>query len=73
TTEKKGSAAAGLDGGCERRTWRLLVHTAARASTKTEPAETAGQRRKSNGCSGGRSCGTDLDGGRKVTRTAAAR
>ncbi|KGN52792.2 hypothetical protein Csa_014984 [Cucumis sativus] len=51
----------------------VQVHAAALASTETEPVETAGQRRKSNGGSGGRSCGTDLDGGRKVTRTAASR
>ncbi|KGN64826.2 hypothetical protein Csa_022831 [Cucumis sativus] len=73
TTEEKGSAAAGLDGGCEWRTWRLLVHMAARASTKTEPAETAGQRRKVLRYRSGRWSQGDAYGGRKVTRTAASR
>ncbi|KAE8648283.1 hypothetical protein Csa_023875, partial [Cucumis sativus] len=55
-TEEKGEewAAAGLDGGCERRTWRLLVHAAALTSTETEQG-------RGNGCSGGEAGHGDAD------------
>ncbi|KAE8649463.1 hypothetical protein Csa_018891, partial [Cucumis sativus] len=50
TTEEKGS----VDGGCERRTWRLLLHTVARLRRRQNKTR---KRCRSGPGSGGRATG----------------